>query len=397
VNTLLVNDSGDDSGDRLTLGTDTIGLGEGDTFLGPGGGLRQAGMVTVSIVTGAGPDVLVLAGAPFGGIATAGGDDRVVLEPDATLAGTLDGGPGTDTLDYTAWTTAAFVNLGSGEASGTGGVAGFERVEGGGGNDSITGQYSAPSALLGFGGNDRLTGGSGTDLLDGGAGNDSLSGSFADDRYVLGAGGVDRVTDNAGRDTLDFSSAPSAVRVDLSLRKGERQRLGKSKAALRLSGDVENVVGSRFADVIAGTGAANHLQGGGGKDSLTGRRGDDRLDGGAGRDTLVERADAHFALSAKRLVGVGKDTLTSIESARLTGGVSANRLVVKGFRGAVALAGGAGDDLLVGGPKADTLAGEAGDDTLDGGPGRDAVDGGAGFDTSVADAADRLLAVESAG
>ncbi len=58
------------------------------------------------------------------------GDDTVVFADGASVAGTLDGGPGVDTLDYSAYTTPLFVNLATGVATGTAGVSNFEDLVG---------------------------------------------------------------------------------------------------------------------------------------------------------------------------------------------------------------------------------------------------------------------------
>ena len=50
--------------------------------------------------------------------------------------------------------------------------------------------------------------------------------------------------------------------------------------------DIENVVGSRFDDRIAGTVGDNRLEGGGGADTIDGGSGNDYLDGGADNDRL---------------------------------------------------------------------------------------------------------------
>ena len=52
-------------------------------------------------------------------------------------------------------------------------------------------------------------------------------------------------------------------------------------------GNVENVVGSNFADTLIGDEGNNDLSGGGGDDILVGLGGDDRLSGNGGSDTFV--------------------------------------------------------------------------------------------------------------
>ena len=78
------------------------------------------------------------------------------------VTGLVDGRGGTDTLDYSAYTTGVTVNLTTGTATGTGGVKNIENVTGSPANDSITGS-SASNVISGDGGIDTLKGGSGGD------------------------------------------------------------------------------------------------------------------------------------------------------------------------------------------------------------------------------------------
>lgn len=120
-------------------------------------------------------------------------------------------GAGTDSLDFSAVTTAVTANLNSDSALATmanrtvkTGAAGqaisFENVIGGSGNDVLSGNASA-NALSGGGGNDSLNGGTGNDTLDGGVGNDRLIGGDDDDT-LTGSAGFDVLIGQAGNDTL---------------------------------------------------------------------------------------------------------------------------------------------------------------------------------------------------
>lgn len=91
--------------------------------------------------------------------------------------------------------------------------------------------------------------------------------------------------------------------------------------------------------------------------------------------TATPLADALFTVDAS---GQGIGSAATVSAAAV---VSAG----------VALLGGAGDDLLTGGLRADSLAGGAGDDTLDGGWGNDSIEGGAGIDRLVGGAGDDLF------
>ena len=119
---------------------------------------------------------------------------------------TLVGGPGLDTADYSDRSAPVNVNLaspgGDGEAGENDDVSGdVERVIGGSGDDTLTGNGGANN-LLGGPGNDTLEGGGGFDFLSGGPGNDTLSGG--DDTDVLnGDEGNDNLSGDAGNDTLN--------------------------------------------------------------------------------------------------------------------------------------------------------------------------------------------------
>lgn len=147
------------------------------------------------------------------------------------------------------------------------------------GNDSITGT-SGPDGILGLGGNDRINGLGGHDGLCGGPGNDRLDGGLGNDFLEPGTG-LDRVIGGSNSDTVSYAASARAVSVDLRL--GTALASGQGRDTI--SG-VENVVGTRFADVIRGNGSANWLRLMGGGDSGYGYGGVDRIDGGSGSDRL---------------------------------------------------------------------------------------------------------------
>jgi Ca2+-binding RTX toxin-like protein len=103
----------------------------------------------------------------------------------------LDGGSGTDTVDYDGYARSAVtIDLAAGAASGGGDLGAgaatlvsVERAVGGAFGDRITGS-SAANELFGRGGNDSLFGGAGNDTLWGGVGDDTLSGGSGDDVLV---------------------------------------------------------------------------------------------------------------------------------------------------------------------------------------------------------------------
>ena len=85
-------------------------------------------------------------------------------------------------------------------------------------------------------------------------------------------------------------------------------------------------------------------------DSLTGGLGSDSIDGGDDTDTVSETGDVNFTLTNTSLVGVGTDTLSSLEIAKLTGGAGSNVFDVSGWTSTVAgstLSGQGGTDRIV--------------------------------------------------
>ncbi|MGH2944393.1 MAG: calcium-binding protein, partial [Solirubrobacteraceae bacterium] len=200
--------------------------------------------------------------APLGGcgvcsalISTGDGDDsaEVVKAPAWGLTVQLDGGTGDDTLASDA---------------GTG------KVQGGPGNDTLTGRR-----------------------LDGGTGDDTVQGTDGDDEELVGGPGADKIDGNGGVDTASYPDRSGPIRVTLD---------GVANDGATGEGDdvrTENVHGGSGDDVLIGDDGPNELGNSiGGNDQLAGGGGPDRLIGGPGRDILAG--------------GPGDDTLLSFSNAR---------------------------------------------------------------------------------
>ena len=128
------------------------------------------------------------------------GEDSFVLSDGAGLSSTIDGGAGTNWLDYSAYTTGVTVNLATGAASGFGSAtANIVNVRGGSGNDNLTGN-SKGNILIGGGGADTLTGGTGVSLLIGGTGADIVNGGSGGDLIIGGSTSYDN--NNAALDSI---------------------------------------------------------------------------------------------------------------------------------------------------------------------------------------------------
>jgi Ca2+-binding RTX toxin-like protein len=128
-----------------------------------------------------------------------GGNDLLKLNPGVTLASTLTGGVGDDTLIGGANRDEIFGGAGDDILIGN---ATHDAIFGDDGNDTLIGGAGG-DALFGAGGNDRLDGGDGNDYVEGGAGHDVLAGGpGADTIYGVAGNDVLLASDNA-KDTVD--------------------------------------------------------------------------------------------------------------------------------------------------------------------------------------------------
>ncbi|MFM6833551.1 MAG: lectin-like protein, partial [Dolichospermum sp.] len=206
-------------------------------------------------------------------------------------------------------------------------VQNFLNVVGTTQNDTIKGNNLA-NELVGNTGNDTIQGNDGNDILDGGDGNDQLFGGNNDDQ-LFGGLGNDILQGDNGNDFLNGDLGNDTLRG--------------------LAGD----------DILDGGVGNDSLLGGVGNDILSGDFGDDILNAEAGND-LVFGDDGNDQLYG----GDGSD--------ELNGGIG------KDF-----LYGGNNNDTLFGNDDNDTLWGEAGNDILNGGKGNDILVGGTNNDIFV--------------
>ncbi|WP_134499746.1 M10 family metallopeptidase [Microvirga pakistanensis] len=319
-----------------------------------------------------------------------------------------DGG-GTDTYDFSKYTSGLKVDLRPGQWTTTttaqlarlkwdgskvavGNIANallhngdtralIENATGGSGNDALTGN-DTHNLLRGAAGTDRLTGGRGNDTLDGGTGTDTVVFSGARSSYSiesLSSGSV-RVTDLRA-DTPDGQDTVSTAEWF--------QFTDKLYSAAELSGNTATtplilttattsnvtVTGTESNNTLSGGAGDDKLYGYGGNDRLTGAAGRDYLSGGTGTDTAVY-ANAKAGVLADLMNGTGNtgdasgDTYSSIEN--LTGSAYADSL--RGTDSANTIAGYAGNDTLYGRGGNDRIIGGAGKDILSGGSGADVFD-----------------------
>lgn len=128
---------------------------------------------------------------------------------------------------------------------------------------------------------------------------ESLIGGAGENRFVFVddvefAGDIDG---SAGTSTLDYSQYGTAVMVDLSA-------VGTATGVAGTVSQMNNIIGSDFADTLTGDAYVNMIDGRGEGDTIDGGAGNDELIGGDGNDTIMG-GDGNDTLDG----GLGNDIL----------------------------------------------------------------------------------------
>ncbi len=262
------------------------------------------------------------------------------------------------------------------------GYTGSVIINGGSGDDVIIASGSTVSTILrGDVGNDTITGSSQSDTLSGGVGKDSLN----------GGAGIDTVVETTADERMTLTNT--------QLTGNGTDQLTRIERAVLTGTAVSNTL-----DASAFTLGNVTLLGGEGNDTLIGGAFtgavdaddlNDSIDGGAGIDVARQSSAAirqDFTASTNVVTGAGKDLWRSIEGLLFIGsGNAAMTLDASQFVGNVTLAGGSGNDMLIGGSRNNVLNGNAGNDVLTGGNVADTLNGGAGNDILVGNGGSDLL------
>lgn len=145
--------------------------------------------------------------------------------------------------------------------------------------------------------------------------------------------GYSTLWDASGTDTLSVSYASEGWFVALALTANPTLGIDIGMAAPGsgisssqptslwwLLGTHENIIGSSYADVLAGNAGANLISGAGGNDTLSGGAGNDTLVGGAGVDTIAFSGNRSAYSIAQTATGYslgsgaeGTDTVSTVE------------------------------------------------------------------------------------
>ena len=156
---------------------------------------------------------------------------------------------------------------------------------------------------------EEITGGSGDDYFVGNAYDNIFSGGRGHDYFVASAGN-DAYRGGTGYDMLDFSAIKAGLRFEINPANGVTS-VRYAGGGLNSMVSIENIIGTKFGDVIKGDGANNYFQGMAGNDTLSGGAGGDVLNGGAGTDKLTGGADADIF---EFVSGFGRDTVTDFDA-----------------------------------------------------------------------------------
>jgi Ca2+-binding RTX toxin-like protein len=287
----------------------------------------------VTIDAGDGADVVQSPGAGYA-IALGAGGDLAVAPP----GDDVDGSTGNDVLYLNITSDVTISDDAVTTSGGTSPIASIEALH-------VNGSHAANVIdAHAFSGDTTIHGQGGADRIHGGAGSNRLEGDVGDDVLVGGP----------GRDAFEGDEGEDVA------------------------------IGRRGADVFTDWRGADRYRGGPGPDTfrfLVGRG--NVLRGGPGRDAFASHVFDRGRVTNRSLrVDRAEAHIRSLESVELNGAEDSPSLHLDAsrYRGAVALSGDFGDDVLIGGSANDVLIGSLGNDTLEGGRGRDQIDGSEGTD-----------------
>ena len=290
--------------DTITLGVanSRVDTGSGNDTITGGANLTVAD----TILGGAGSDTLTLtARTADTDLDNVTGIETIIFANNASYTyvistGSAHAGNGTAvTIDASALTGSNVLSI---NANSTNGHA--MTMTGGTGNDSLVGGDLADS-LSGGDGNDTLGGSAGDDTLIGGSGNDRLGGFNGNDSLVgeagndtlFGEGGTDSLDGGLGDDNLDGGIGDDSLDGGL----GNDYIFGDSGE--------DELIGGDGTDVLDGSAGNDRLNGGAGADQIYGARGNDTLTGGADNDTF-HFGSADAAPTDLSAADSGVDTIT---------------------------------------------------------------------------------------
>ena len=230
----------------------------------------------------------------------------------------VDGGGGTNTIDYSHATSGVTIDLTMYVATN----------DGFGGTDDL---YNIQN-IIGSNFGDLITG-NGNNVITCGSGDD----------YVIDGGGNNVFDGGGGTNTLSYEADPAGVTVDLATGTATNGFSGTDTIS-----NFQNVVGSYYDDVITGDSHNNIIDGGGGNNTLDGGGGINTLDYSHDPGSVIVELSSGIAYNGYG----GTDTISNFQN----------------------VIGSASNDDIFGDLNNNVISGGAGDNTLDGGGGTNTLD-----------------------
>jgi len=291
--------------------------------------------------------------ATFSGIANLTGGalaDTFQLHTKGSVTGTIDGGAGSNKVDYSGLTSAVTVNLQTKAATGTGGITNIQVLVGDGVTSTLVGT-DVPNIWTFTGTNAGSVGGFTFSAIA------NLTGGASTDVFKLSTSGISKVLDGGGGvNTLDYSADKSNLLVDLPL--GLAPLVG---GGVR---NIQNVIGGTGTSILVGNGTGNTLTGGSGPNiliagpkpaTLIGNTNQDILVGGTTKyDTNVTALNALMAEWSRRSVLYATRVNQLLKGGGLNGSTLLNGSTFSSNGGGNTLTGGANLDLFYGSHAKDT-------------------------------------------
>jgi Ca2+-binding RTX toxin-like protein len=298
------------------------------------------------------------------------GNDKIFLGYGSDFA---DGGEGEDTISYEFSSSGVKLNMLKGKASvdliHEDNFKGFENVVGSKFADEIIGDDK----------DNKLFGLDGDDIIMGGGGND----------YILGDEGADLIDGGEGIDTVDYSNELKEA-VIINLKKNIARGGFAEKDKLK---NIENIVGTKFNDLITGDDKDNHLYGYDGDDIIRGGKGNDYLSGGNGKNELYgEEGNDQFEIGEGENKVYGGEGNNWVSYSNAKGSVTIDLSQKQGrkstgeidsFEDITNAIGSDYNDKIIGDDNANELHGGDGNDYIDGGAFSDKISGGKGNNTLI--------------
>ncbi len=368
----------------------------------------------------------------------------------------LSGGYGDDLVVGRGGNDRIFGNEDNDHLLGNGGIdiidggAGDDFLDGGNGDDKLYGDTDDSQVgqdillgdegndeIRGFAGDDILAGGNGSDSLHGGSGNDQLVGDLEEqdigDDFLQGGSGNDSIAGGKGNDTVSYETSLDGTIVNIDVAKGYTSSAFEPTFAIdaaqaqdgfgttdsfnfsitvdtydesqdkivpltrNVSGELENIIGSNYDDILIGNEHDNKIQALKGNDLLIGNSGNDLLDGGDEIDTVSYLRDPngvivnideqlnysnpggvfHETIVSPNLIPTDTEPNFTINSGTALDGFG----TIDTLKNLENIIGSEFDDVLIGNEQNNRIQGADGNDLLVGNAGNDNLEGGNGSDT----------------